>query len=156
MGDAIVDLCQRRAMRQEIRRVAIRYGEFETAIERGERKFVLAACERLGQVIGLLDAVGSTEQAEAPEVQPVSVGADTVAWAAREALEVTAALGREFEPNDRDLDADAALATNRSPRGSCLPSLIVQVEGVTCAAQCGRIRNSELAPRSTALSTSTG
>ena len=106
-GDEL-DREQREAVRHEIATTSNGYGDFEFAIQDGDRAWVIEHLERLQGMLAVMDAIGWTEQDDAPDRQPVHATSRARQWAATNAAELAVAM-TQSGPVDMDLIALGAL-----------------------------------------------
>ena len=104
-----LDRHQREALRREMSGCANGYGDFEYTIRKGDREAAHRNLKRLRGTIGLPDAIGWSEQPDAPDLQPVTRSRAVAAWARRDARELSSAFTYDFIPDDSDLEALGAL-----------------------------------------------
>jgi sugar phosphate isomerase/epimerase len=103
-----LDRDRREALRRDLAGTAHGYGDFEYAFRRGEREYAYKHVKRLRRMIEAMDAIGWTEQPDAPNEQPVPRTRSLIAWARRYANELAGSFAEE-EPNDWELDAYGAI-----------------------------------------------
>ena len=106
-GDEL-DREQREAVRHEIATTANGYGDFEFAIEGGDRAWAIQHLQRLQGMLAVMDAIGWTEQPDGPDRQPVRATSRARQWAATNATELAVAMTQGGHV-DQDLVALAAL-----------------------------------------------
>jgi hypothetical protein len=105
----MLDRRQRAALRREVEIRAGGWGDFQFALEKGDRRYVQESIKWLRRMVDMLDAIGWSEQAGAPDKQPVGDhGRSLAPWARREARGLLSAFD-EIVPEDQDLDAYSAL-----------------------------------------------
>lgn len=104
---------QRVAVRGEVRLTASGWGDLEFGFAKGNRDEVRRAIAAITAMADLFDAIGWTEQPDAPDAQPVDVGPNVASWAARDAEALAGCLRESIPPPpdvmDRDLDALSGL-----------------------------------------------
>jgi hypothetical protein len=76
-----LDRTQREAIRRELAATAGAYGAFESHVAAGEREAAMRELRRLRGMFAVLDAIGWTEQREAPDEQPITVSSAAGWWA---------------------------------------------------------------------------
>jgi hypothetical protein len=104
-----LDREQRMALRFEMELCANSVDDLTLYIARGDREGAHRIVKRAGEILALLDAIGWSEQADAPNDQSVPITDALASWSRGEAEELAAAFA-DFVPGDRDLDAHRALA----------------------------------------------
>lgn len=108
-GRVTLDARQREALREEAALRTSGWGDIAWAFREGDRTYARGCLNRLRRSIELMDAIGWSEQADAPDEQPVARTHALAAWARSEAREVLSSLPESTDTHDQDLDAYGAL-----------------------------------------------
>lgn len=114
-----LDADERRAIREEVALDATALGDVETAIRGGDRAQAVGLLDVLTLHVGVLDAIGWTEQPDAPDAQPVTDVDALRRYADRRVSDLLAGLdGATAAPGTMDtaLTALAALRRARETR----------------------------------------
>jgi hypothetical protein len=108
MQHVTLDRAQRAAIRGELEMCASGWGDFAISLRNGDRKYVYSNLARLRRIAQLMDAIGWSEQPDAPDKLTCQCSRALKEWARREARSLLSAFD-EFVPSDHDLDAYRAL-----------------------------------------------
>lgn len=100
---AVLDRAQREALRNVLRTTTSGYGDFAISFRKGDRQWVTEQLERLQGMVALMDAIGWSEQPDAPDEQPVTPTSQAAWWAGIDRAELTEALAESTEVLDSDL-----------------------------------------------------
>jgi hypothetical protein len=74
------------------------------------REDIYPVAQRLLLIAGIMDAIGWSEQLDAPDLQPIAVTPEAAAWARELAEDLGRSLGVGIEPDDQELEDLAVLS----------------------------------------------